>query len=94
MPSFQSSLQTSLTILDVGTYIPVIDNVIIWLLSWWKKKYSYVVYFASLYESYGYWRIKTNQEINDIIKGQNIIGFIRKQSLNWLGHVERMTEDK
>jgi len=41
----------------------------------------------------GYWRIKTNQETNDIIKGQNIIGFIRKQRLNWLGHVERMTED-
>jgi len=24
----------------------------------------------------GYWRIKTNQEINEILKGQNIIGFI------------------
>jgi len=23
-----------------------------------------------------YWKIKTNQEINDILKGQNIIGFI------------------
>jgi hypothetical protein len=41
----------------------------------------------------GYWRIKTNQEINDILKGQNIIGFIKKQKLNWFGHVERMTED-
>jgi hypothetical protein len=41
----------------------------------------------------GYWRIKTNQEINKILKGQNIIGFIKKQRLNWLGHVERMTED-
>ena len=40
----------------------------------------------------GYWRIKTNQEINDILKGQNIIGFIKKR-LNWLGHVERMAED-
>jgi hypothetical protein len=30
----------------------------------------------------GYWRIKTNQEINKILKGQNIIGFIRKQKLN------------
>jgi hypothetical protein len=40
----------------------------------------------------GYWRIKTNQEINDILKGQNIIGFIKKQRLNWVGHVERMTE--
>jgi len=39
------------------------------------------------------WRIKTNQEINNILKGQNIIGFIEKQRLNWLGHVERMAED-
>jgi len=40
----------------------------------------------------GYWRIKTYQEINDILKGQNIIGFIKKQTLNWLGHVEHMAE--
>jgi hypothetical protein len=26
----------------------------------------------------GYWRIKSNQEINDILKGQNTIGFIKK----------------
>jgi len=36
----------------------------------------------------GYRKIKTNQEINDILKGQDIIGFIKKQTLNWLGHVE------
>jgi hypothetical protein len=41
----------------------------------------------------GYWRIKTNHEINDILTGQNITGFIKKQRLNWLGHVERMTEE-
>jgi len=41
----------------------------------------------------GYWRIKSNQEINDILKGQNLIGFIKKQRLNWLGHVERMAKD-
>jgi hypothetical protein len=49
--------------------------------------------FGSTRSNDGYWRIKTNQEINDILKGQNIIGFIKKQRLNWLGHVERMTED-
>jgi len=38
----------------------------------------------------GYWRIKTIQEINDILKGQDIVGFIKKQRLNWLGHVERI----
>jgi len=26
----------------------------------------------------GYWRIKTNQEINDKLNGQNIIEFIKK----------------
>jgi hypothetical protein len=41
----------------------------------------------------GYWRIKTNQEISNILEGQNIIGFIKKEILNWLGHVERMTKD-
>jgi hypothetical protein len=41
----------------------------------------------------GYWRIKTYEEINDILKGQNIIGFTKKQRLNWLGHVKRMAED-
>jgi hypothetical protein len=42
----------------------------------------------------GQWRIKTNQEINDVLKGQNIIRFIKKQILNWLGHVERMPEER
>jgi len=42
---------------------------------------------------YGCWRMKTIQLISNILKGQNIIGFIEKQRLNWLGHVERMTED-
>jgi len=33
----------------------------------------------------GYWRIKTNQEINDILKGQNIIGFIKKTKIKLIG---------
>ena len=28
----------------------------------------------------GYWRIKTNQEINDILKGQNVSGVINPLS--------------
>ena len=49
--------------------------------------------FGTTRTDYGYWRIKTNQEINDTLKGQNIIGFIKTQRLNWLGHVEHMAED-
>jgi hypothetical protein len=41
----------------------------------------------------GYWSTKTDQEINGILKGQNIFGFIKKQRLNWLGHVESVAED-
>ena len=38
----------------------------------------------------GIWRIKTNQELDEIIKRKNIINFIRAQRLSWLGHIERM----
>jgi hypothetical protein len=42
----------------------------------------------------GQWRIKTNQEMTDILKGQNIIEFIKDQKLNWLWHVERIAGDE
>jgi hypothetical protein len=41
----------------------------------------------------GNWRIETNQEINEVIKGQNVIGFIKMQRLSWLGHVKRTADD-
>jgi len=31
--------------------------------------------------NYGYRRVKTNQEINDILKGKNTIGFIKKTKI-------------
>jgi hypothetical protein len=36
----------------------------------------------------GIWRMKTNQELDKIIKHKSIINFIRAQRLGWLGHVE------
>jgi len=38
----------------------------------------------------GIWQIKTNQELDKIIKHKNIINFIRAQRLGWLDHIERM----
>jgi hypothetical protein len=35
-------------------------------------------------------RIKTNQELDELIKCTNIINFIQAQRLGWLGHIERM----
>jgi hypothetical protein len=37
----------------------------------------------------GIWHIKTNQELDEIIKPKNMISFIRAQRLSWLGHIER-----
>jgi hypothetical protein len=49
--------------------------------------------FGPAYEN-GFWRIKTNQELNKIIKQKNIINFARAQRLGWLGHIERMPETR
>jgi hypothetical protein len=67
------------------------ENMINKLLNFERKIMSKI--YGPIKTEDGYWRIKTNQEINDILKGQNIIGFIKKQRLNWLGHVECMAED-
>ena len=42
----------------------------------------------------GIWQIKTNQELDKIIKHKNIINFITAQRLGWLGHIERMQETR
>jgi hypothetical protein len=47
--------------------------------------------FGPTYEK-GSWRIKTNQELDKIIKYKNIINFARVQRLRWYGHIERMQE--
>jgi hypothetical protein len=38
------------------------------------------------------WRIRRNDELEDIIKGENIVRFIKIQLIRWLGHIERMQD--
>jgi hypothetical protein len=49
--------------------------------------------FGPTYEN-GFWRIKTNQELDKIIKYRNIINFAKAQRLGRFGHVERMQETR
>jgi hypothetical protein len=42
----------------------------------------------------GIWRIKTNQELDKIVKHKNTINSIRAHRLGWLGHIERMQETR
>jgi hypothetical protein len=38
------------------------------------------------------WRIRRNDELEDIIKGENIVRFIKSQRIRWLGHIEGMQD--
>jgi hypothetical protein len=48
--------------------------------------------FGPTKESNGLWRIKTNEELGDLIQQQNAIRFTKSQQLKWLGHVKRMPQ--
>jgi len=40
------------------------------------------------------WKSKTNQELEEMSKGENIVKWIKGQRLSWLGHLERMEENR
>jgi hypothetical protein len=39
------------------------------------------------------WRIRRNDELEAIIKGENIVRLIKSQRIRWLGHIERMQDN-
>jgi hypothetical protein len=42
----------------------------------------------------GTWRIKTNDELDKLIRLKNIINYIKVQRLSWFGHLHRMPEKR
>jgi hypothetical protein len=40
------------------------------------------------------WRLKTNEELENIIRHENIVRHIKSKRLIWLGHVERMPDER
>jgi hypothetical protein len=42
----------------------------------------------------GEWKIRTNRELEAVSKGENIVKWIKGQTISWLGHLERMEEDR
>jgi hypothetical protein len=39
------------------------------------------------------WRIRYNEELNTLWKGEDIVRFIKSQTIKWLGHVQRMEDN-
>jgi hypothetical protein len=40
------------------------------------------------------WRIRSNGELEEILRGEDNVKFVKSQRLAWLGHVERMDEER
>jgi hypothetical protein len=50
--------------------------------------------FGPAKEANGLWGIKTNEELDELIKRKNRIRLIKSQKLKWLSHVERMPNER
>jgi len=42
----------------------------------------------------GEWKSEMKREIEEMRKGENIVKWIKGQRIRWLGHLERMEEDR
>jgi len=42
----------------------------------------------------GEWKSGTYRELEEMSKGENIVKWIKGQRIRWLGHLERMEEDR
>ena len=42
----------------------------------------------------GKWRSRTNRELEEMSKGENIVKWIKGQRVSWLGHLEGIEEDR
>jgi hypothetical protein len=40
------------------------------------------------------WRLKTNEELEEAINNEYIVKYIKYKRVSWLGHVERMTNER
>jgi hypothetical protein len=41
----------------------------------------------------GEWKSRTNRELEELSKGENIVKWIKGQRISWLGDLERMEKD-
>ena len=49
--------------------------------------------YGAKYEN-GEWKNRTNRELEEMSKGENIVEWIKGQRISWLGHLQRIEEDR
>jgi len=69
----------------------VLKESIIQKLSVFERKILSKI-FGPTKEANGIWRIKTNKELDELIKHRNIINYVKAQRLSWFEHTNRMPE--
>jgi hypothetical protein len=42
----------------------------------------------------GEWKSRTNRELEEMSKGENMVIWIKGQRISWLGHLKRMEKDR
>ena len=42
----------------------------------------------------GEWKSRMNRELEEMSQGEDIVKWIKGQRISWLGHLERMEEDR
>ena len=62
------------------------------MTSSWSLFIQLIKIFGPTKEDNGVWRIKTNEELDELMNHRNIINYVRGQSLSWFGHINRVPE--
>jgi len=50
--------------------------------------------FGPTQKTNGEWRQRTNEELENLINHENIVRHIKSKRLSWVGHVERMPDER
>jgi hypothetical protein len=65
-----------------------------------KEKQAQLIFERRVFRIYGAkyedgkWKGRTNRELEELSKRENIVKWIKGQRISWLGHLERMEEDR
>jgi hypothetical protein len=61
------------------------------IIAYWFSREGYLEKkYGPTIDNDGTWRIKTNEELEILIKRKNIVRFIKSQRLRWVAHAVRM----